>query len=105
MICTSATGVTVLMTGGVTLLVGLGSWVGPPTLALLVMLPINGAVTVSVRLVFAPAARLPRLFQTTCEPISVPPALALTKVTLTGSASVTLRLLAMDGPKLATVMV
>src|ERR1051325_5734114 len=55
--------VTVVWTGGVTLLVEFGSLVGPPTLAALVMPPRNGAVTVSVRFVLPPAARLPRLAQ------------------------------------------
>ena len=45
-----ATGVTVVMTGGVTLLVRLGSPVGVITLAIFVRLPEAGAVTVTVTL-------------------------------------------------------
>ena len=47
---TSATGVTVVMTGGVTLLVRLGSPVGVLILETFVRLPEAGAVTVTVTL-------------------------------------------------------
>ena len=102
----SDTGATVVRTGGVRLFVEVGSGVGLPTLAVLVRLaPLAGAVTVSVRLVLAPTARLPRSAQMTCPPINTPPALALTNVTLAGRLSVTVTLLAAVGPRLVTLMV
>ena len=48
---TSVTGVTPVTTGGVTLFVGTGSPVGPPTFATFVKLPLTGTVTINVRLV------------------------------------------------------
>ena len=50
-IAKSATGVTVVVTGGVTLFVGVGSGVGEPPLAKFVSEPDVGAVTVNVTLV------------------------------------------------------
>ena len=50
-IARSNTGVTVVVTGGVTLFVGFGSFGSGPTLARLVRLPLTGAVTVSVKFV------------------------------------------------------
>ena len=47
----SVTGVTPVTTGGVTLFVGTGSPVGPPTFATFVKLPLTGTVTINVRLV------------------------------------------------------
>src|SRR5438093_1521923 len=94
-----------VITGGVGLLVGVGSDVGLPTLALFVMLaPLAGAVTVS--LPYAPLfrSRLPRLDQITLPPLNTPPALALTNVTLAGKASVTVTLLAALGPRFVTVI-
>ena len=44
-------------------------------------------------------------FQITLLPFVVPPLLALKKVTPFGNASVTVTLLALDGPKFVTVMV
>ena len=102
----SATGVTVVNTGGVRLFAGFGSAVGLPTLAVLVRVaPLAGAVTVRVRLVLAPAARLPMSVQMTCPAINTPPALAFTKVTLADRLSVTVTLLAAVGPRLVTVTV
>ena len=49
-ICKSNCGVTVVMTGGVVLFVGVGSSVGVPTLAEFVSEPLAGAVTVTVTL-------------------------------------------------------
>ena len=49
-ICKSASGVTDVVTGGVTLFVGIGSPVGEPPVARFVMEPETGAVTVSVTL-------------------------------------------------------
>src|SRR5438874_2473515 len=98
---TSATGVTAVMTGGVTLLVELESIVGELTLAVLVRKPLAGAVTVTVRLLTWPLARSPKL-QLTTPLLLTPLLLALTKVTVAGRVSVTTTLVAMDGPKLVT---
>src|SRR5271165_4704168 len=101
---TSATGVTVVMTGGVTLLVRFGSPVGVLTLATFVRLPEAGAVTVKVTFVIWPLARVPRV-QFTTPLLLRPPPVALTKVTEAGRLSVTTTLLALEGPKLVTDMV
>ena len=103
---TSAAGMTLVNTGGLVLFVGLGSLTGLPTVAVLERLaPLAGATTVRIRFVLAPAARSPRLDQRTCAPFSTPPAVALTKETPAGKVSVTDKLVAVDGPALATVIV
>src|SRR5690349_11767068 len=98
----SATGVTVVITGGVTLLVGVGSLVGELTLAVLVSEPLAGAVTVTVTL---PACTLPTPDhdQLTRPAELAPLPLALTKETPAGNESVTTMLLAVEGPLLVTV--
>src|SRR6266851_4223716 len=101
---TSATGVTLVVTGGVTLLVEFGSLVGELTLAELLSEPLAGAVTRTVRLLTWPLARLPRL-QFTTPLLFTPLPLALTKVTVAGNVSVTVTLIAVDGPKLVTEIV
>jgi hypothetical protein len=101
---TSATGVTVVMTGAVTLFVELGSPVGELTLAVLVSEPLAGAVTVTVMLLTWPLARVPRL-QLTTPLLLAPPPLALTNVTVGGNVSVTVTLLAVEGPKFVTDIV
>src|SRR5579859_3078015 len=103
-IATSATGVTVVTTGGVTLFVRFGSPVGVPTVAMLVSVPLAGAVTVSVTLLTAPLARLPK-FQVMAPALFVALPLALTKLAPVGRASVTVTLLAVDGPKFVTLIV
>ena len=103
-IATSATGVTVVMTGGVTLFVLFGSPVGELTLAVFVRLPLAGAVTVTVILLTWPFASVPRL-QLTTPLVLAPPPLALTNVTLAGRLSVTTTPLALDGPKFVTEIV
>ena len=103
-IAKSATGVTVVVTGGVTLFVGTGSPVGEPTLARFVMEPLAGAITVSVTLLTWLLVSVPK-FQITLLPFVAPLLLALTNVTPFGNASVTVTLLALDGPKFVTVMV
>jgi len=100
----SANGVTVVTTGGVTLLVKFGSGVGDVTLAVLVSEPLVGAVTTNEKLVVAFAANEAR-FQLTTPAFIVPLPVALTKVTPAGNASVTTTLLAVEGPKLVTVTV
>ena len=101
---TSASGVTVVVTGGVTLFVGTGSPVGEPTLAKFVIEPLAGAVTVTVRLVVCVDVSVPK-FHVTKLPATTPLPLGTTDVTPTGSVSVTMTLLALDGPKFVTVMV
>ena len=100
----SATGMTVVITGGLVLFVGFGSPVGVATLAKLVSVPLAGAVTVNVTLLTTPFARLPK-FHVTMPLFVVPPPVALTNATPTGSVSVTMTPLALDGPKFVTEMV
>jgi hypothetical protein len=103
-IATSATRVTVVMTGAVTLFVLFGSPVGELTLAKLVSEPLAGAVTVTVRLLTWPLANVPKL-QLTTPLVLTPPPVALTNVTLAGRVSVTTTLLALEGPKFVTEIV
>ena len=99
-----ASDVTVVVTGGVMLFVGTGSGVGEPTLAKFVSEPVAGAVTVTVRFVDCAARSVPKFHVT--RPLAFAPLpLALTNVTPTGNVSVTITLLADDGPKFETVMV
>ena len=102
---TSAIGSTAVTTGKVVLFVGFGSLAELAALAMLVRLAaLEGAVTVSVRFVLAPAARLPR-FQKTWLPLKAPAAVALTKAAPAGKLSVTDKLVAMEGPLLLTTIV
>jgi hypothetical protein len=101
---TSATGATVVMTGTVTLFVEFGSTVGELTLAVLVNEPLAGAVTVTVILLTWPLARVPNV-QFTTPLVFTPPPEALTKLTPTGNVSVTVTLLALEGPKFVTDIV
>jgi hypothetical protein len=101
---TSATGVTVVMTGTVTLFVLLGSTVGELAPATLVNVPEAGAVTVTVTLLTWPLAKTPRL-QLTTPLLLAPPPVALTKLTPAGNVSVTTTPLALDGPKFVTDIV
>ena len=99
-----ATGVTVVITGGVTLFVGVGSPVGEFTFAVFVSEPLAGAVTVTVTLLTWPEINVPK-FQFTAPLFVVPPPDADTKVTPAGSASVTTTPPALDGPKFVTEIV
>jgi len=101
---TSASGITVVTTGALVLLVRLGSKDGQPTVATFVIELLAGARTVNVTLLTAPLGRLPRL-QVTSPELSRPPPLAPTKLTLLGRLSVTTTLLAADGPKFVTEIV
>jgi hypothetical protein len=101
---TSATAVTVVMTGGVTLLVLLGSPVGELTLAVFVSVPLAGAVTVTVTLLTWPLVSAPKL-QLTTPLVLIPLPLADTKVTVAGNVSITTTLLALEGPKFVTDIV
>jgi hypothetical protein len=81
-----------------------GSPVGVLTVATLVSEPLAGAVTVTVTLLTWPLVKAPKL-QLTRPLLFNPPPVALTKVTLAGSVSVTTTLLALDGPKFVTEIV
>jgi hypothetical protein len=102
-IARSASGVTVVVTGGLTLFPGTGSLVGEVTLAVLISVPAVGAVTVKMKLVVAFIANEAK-FQLTTPEVFTPPG-ALTKVTPAGKASVTTTLLAVEGPKFVTEIV
>ena len=102
--CKSASGITVVVTGGVTLFVGTGSPVGEPTLAMFVNVPLAGEVTVTVKFVACAEASVPK-FHVTIPLLFAPLPLALTNATLLGNVSVTVTLLALDGPKFVTLMV
>src|ERR1035438_10455871 len=102
--CGNAEFVTLVTTGGVMLLVLFGSPVGVLTLATLVSEPLAGAVTVTVRLLTWPLASVPRL-QFTTPLLFTPPPVALTNVTPSGNVSVTVTLLALEGPKFVTKIV
>ena len=101
----SASGVTMVTTGGVTLFVETGSGVGDATFAMFVNEPPTGAVTVSVRLLIAPFARSPRFHTTVAMAGWKPAPLALTKLAPDGTLSVTVTLLAADGPRFVTEIV
>jgi hypothetical protein len=103
-ICTSACGITVVITGGVTLFVKFGSPIGEPALATFVMVPLGGGITAKVTLLITPLAKLPKL-QIATPLFVTPPPLALTKIVPVGNASVTVTLLATDGPKFVTEIV
>ena len=92
-----------VVTGGVVLLVGVGSFVGGPTLAMLVTEPVTGAVTVTVRFVTWLLLKFAML-QVKMPLLVTPFPLALTKVTFAGNVSVTMTLVAADGPKFVTAM-
>ena len=92
------------MTGGVMLFRMFVSIVGELTLAMFVMEPLAGAVTVTVRLLDWPAGNAPR-FQLTTPALFEPLPLALTNVTPTGKLSVTTTVLALDGPRFVTLIV
>ena len=103
---TSAEGRTVVTTGGVILLVELGSRIGLPAEATLVRVaPLAGAVTVTMRLVAPLGDKVARLVQSTWLPLKNPPAVALTKVNAAGKLSVTDKPLSGDGPRFVTVIV
>jgi hypothetical protein len=101
---TSAAAVTVVMTGAVTLFVLFGSTVGELALAVFVSVPLAGAVTVTVRLLTWPPAKVPNV-QLTTPLVFTPPPVALTNVTPNGNVSVTTTPLALDGPKFVTDIV
>ena len=67
--------------------------------------PLLGAVTVTVKFIVAPRAKLVIVGHQTVPLPLVPPLVALTKVTFVGSRSLTMTLVAMSGPMLVTVIV
>ena len=97
--------VTTVTTGGAELFAGAGSKTGLPPLARLVRLPRCVEMTVTVKLLAAPAAKLPRLQITWWLAFVVVRGTALRNTNPAGKLSVTVTLAAMDGPALLTVMV
>ena len=87
------------------LLVESGSSVAASTRATLIKVPVGGAVTVTVRNIVAPLARLATAGQVTTPAASDPAPLAETKVTPAGRVSWTTTADASEGPLLVTVMV
>ena len=69
------------------------------------IVPLNGAVTMTVCCTLAPFARPGITGHVTMLPDSVPPFVAETKVTPAGSVSVTTTVVAVLGPLLVTVSV
>ena len=100
----SKTGVTVVITSRLVLLPGFVSGVVELTPAALVMEPLTGAFTVTVRLLTWPAFNVPK-FQPTAPALVAPPPEALTKVAFVGRTSATMTPFAADGPKLVTAIV
>ena len=84
--------------------VGTGSLVGEPAVAMFVSEPLAGAETVNVTLLTVPLGRLPS-DQITMPALFKPLPLALMKLAPFGMLSVTVTLLAVDGPKFVTEMV
>ena len=81
-----------------------GSPVGELTAATLVREPLAGAAIVTVTLLTWPLANVP-ILQFTTPLLLAPPPLADTKVTVAGNVSVTVTLLAVEGPKFVTEIV
>ena len=96
--------VTMVTTGGVKLFVGIGSSVGPPTLATFVALPRCVEMTVSVKLLAVFAARLEIFQMTWLLAFVVVLGAELTKAKPFGRLSVTIKLVAVEGPALLTTM-
>ena len=98
--------VMLVTTGGLKLFVGVGSSVGPPTVAMFVTAPRVTAFTVSVRFVVAFVASVPRFDQMTwLIAFVVVDGTALTKTIPLGKLSVTAKFAAVDGPKFVTEIV
>src|SRR5438270_749677 len=100
----SAKVVTAVMVGGLVLLVPFGSVVGELTLAMLVSVPLAGAIKVKIRLLTAPIPSVPR-FQFTTPALFTPLPLAETIIAPTGKGSVSTTLLAAEGPEFVTEIV
>src|ERR1043166_539633 len=100
----SADGVMVV-TSVLVLLAELVSVMTLVAVALLVKVPLAGVVTVTVKLLVEPIAKLVIAVQPTTPALLVPLPLALTKVTVEGNVSLTTTFGAVDGPMFVTVMV
>ena len=95
-----------MTTGGVTLFVGTGSATGLPPLARFVRLPRKVEMTVTVKFVLPPAARLPRFGQMTwLLAFVVVTGTELTNTKPAGKLSVTDNVVAVEGPALLTEIV
>src|SRR5271170_7593221 len=81
---TSAFGVTVVPTGWLALLTEFESAVVEATVAMFVMFPLAGAVTVTVKLLVAFASRVPTV-QLATPALVAPPGLMLKNTTFVGS--------------------
>src|ERR1035437_4870738 len=92
-----------VITFALVLFAGFESVVPELTLALLVIEPLAGAVTVSVTVDAAPMASAPTA-QVTTPLLLAPPPVALANVTPPGRLSVTTTLLAEVGPPLLALM-
>ena len=93
-----------VMTGWLTLLVVTGSNTGLAPVAKFVIVPREMDITFNVRFVVAPTARLPRLQTTWLLAFVVVTGTELINTSPTGKLSVTVTLLAIDGPKFVTDM-
>ena len=107
---TSADAVTLVLTrlpaAEPLLLAGIGSAVADDDAAMFsTTCGVDGIVTVTVNTCDAPEASDAITGHVTTRPLTVPPPLALTNVTVAGSVSVTTTLLAADGPLLLAVTV
>ena len=102
---TSADSATTVITGGVRLLVNVGSGVELVTLAVFVSEPLAGARTTTVKLVNVPLASVAMVGQVTMPALVVPPPLALTNVPVLGNVSDTMTLVAVEGPAFVTMTV
>ena len=84
---------------------GTGSLVSEVLETVLVTEPPTGSVTTTVKLVNAALAKLVKVGHVTTPALVVPPLEALTNVTFAGRTSLTTTLLAVEGPRLVTVIV
>ena len=87
------------------LFVNVGSGVEFVTLAKLVNTPVAGAVTIRVKFVEPPLASVAIVGHVTAPLLLVPPLLALKNATPSGSESVVMTFVAVEGPAFVTVMV
>ncbi len=100
----SVKGTTVVTTGALMSSLVLTSGMFAVAVATFVMLELKGAFTVSVRLVDALTARLPKFQFTTPALLVAPPPLALTKTTPGGNTSLAIELLAVAKPSFVRVI-
>src|SRR5262245_60717976 len=103
--CSVTVVVTWLAAAEPSLFPGVGSAVLLLADPMLSSVPVDGAVTVTVRVTLAPLAKLETAGQVTTPPDSVPPLLAETNVTPDGRLSFTTTLVAGEGPLLVVTRV